>query len=94
MTRRPSEVKVSAKTTISEQDAVKLTGKVSPRPVDRKVSVQLRYDGKKRWVTVGSTRLQKDGSFAFADKPKTRLDRSYRVVKPGDARSEDRKSVV
>lgn len=77
-------LKASTKVATQKESKVKLTGKVSPKAPGTKVTVQLRYDGKKAWKTIGSAKVKADGSYRFTDKPTTRLDRSYRVVKTAD----------
>ncbi|MEO5852327.1 MAG: hypothetical protein ABIQ15_07425, partial [Nocardioides sp.] len=69
---------------VQREDRVKLTGRVSPKAPGARVTVQLQYDGKRAWRTIGTTTLKRDGSYVFKDKPVSRLDRRYRVVKPGD----------
>jgi len=77
-------LKASTVEAVQKQDVVKLTGKVSPKAPGTKVTVQIQYDGQDAWRTVGKAKVKSDGSYAFTDKPTSRLDRSYRVVKPGD----------
>ena len=83
-------LKASTKVATAKEDKVKLTGKVTPKAPGgphNKVALQIRYNEKKQWKTLGTTKLKKDGSFAFVDRPTTSLDRSYRVVKAGDKRA-------
>lgn len=77
-------LKVSTDQAVQREDKVSLTGKVSPKAAGSKVTVQIQYEGKTAWKAIGTAKVKKDGTYAFADKPSTRLDRSYRVVKPAD----------
>ena len=55
-----------------------------PKAPGTKVTVQIQYEGKTAWKSIGTAKVKKDGTYSFSDKPTTRLDRSYRVVKPAD----------
>lgn len=78
-------LKASTKLAVRKQDTVSLTGTVRPKAPGTKVAVQLQYEGRKAWRTIGSAKVKSDGSYRFTDKPVSRLDRSYRVVKAGDS---------
>jgi hypothetical protein len=78
--------KLSAKEAVAKQDVVKLTGVVSPRPpADSTVMIQAKYEDSAVWKRVGFAPVRADGSYKFKEKPGTRLDRVYRVVKKTDA---------
>jgi NPCBM/NEW2 domain len=78
-------LKASVKVATAKEDQVKLTGKVSPKAPGSKVTLQIRYNDKRQWKSLGTTKVKGDGSYKFVDKPTTHLDRSYRVVKAGSA---------
>lgn len=75
-------LKVSTDQAVQREDKVTLTGKVSPKAPGSKVTVQIRYEGQKNWKAIGTAKVQGDGSYKYVDKPKTRVDRAYRVLKP------------
>lgn len=80
-------LKVSAKEAVAKEEKVILTGKVSPKAPGTRVTVQIQYEDENAWRTVGRAEVKGDGTYRFADKPTTRLDRDYRVVKTGDGRA-------
>jgi len=75
-------LKVSTDQAVQREDKVALTGKVTPKAPGSKVTVQIRYEGQKNWNAIGTAKVQGDGSYKYVDKPKTRVDRAYRVLKP------------
>jgi hypothetical protein len=78
-------LKLSAKEAVAKQDKVKLKGTVVPRPpAHSEVVVQAKYEDSKAWKRVGTAPVRADGTYVFTEKPGTRLDRTYRVVKKTD----------
>lgn len=77
-------MKISTTKAIALEDQVTLTGKVSPAAPGSKVKVQVLWEGRNAWRDAGSAKVNKDSTYTFSFTPTTRLDRVYRVVKPGD----------
>jgi hypothetical protein len=80
-------LKVSEKEAVEDETKLALTGKVRPNPNGGKVTLQLQYDGEDRWLNLRTAKVKKNGSYKFTDKPRSREDRSYRVVKAGDGKA-------
>jgi hypothetical protein len=86
-------LKLSAKDAVAKQDKILLTGQVFPRPPkDSSVVVQVKYENDKLWKPIGRAGVKNDGTYSFTEKPGTRLDRVYRVVKKTDERATAAKS--
>jgi hypothetical protein len=78
-------LKISAKQATAREDTVKLKGTLSPvPPKGSKVVVQVKYENGTTWRKLGSAKVDRSGSYTFLDKPKSHLDRAYRVVKAKD----------
>ena len=77
-------LKSSTNDAVQSEDKVSLTGKVTPKAPGTKVTVQIQYEGKKAWNSIGTAKVKERRLLPFVDKPTSRLERSYRVVKPGD----------
>jgi len=78
-------LKISAKEATARQDTVKLKGAVTPvPPKGSKVVVQLKYENRDTWREIGTAKVDKSGKYTFLEKPKSHLDRVYRVVKAKD----------
>lgn len=80
-------LKASVTQAVADETKIKFTGKVSPKPTGGKVTLQIQYEDQERWKNLATSRVKSDGSYKFTDKPTTRLDRSYRVVKAADAKA-------
>jgi hypothetical protein len=63
-------------------DKVTIKGKVRPAVPGAQVNLQVKYDGRKGWKTIGHDRLNGAGKFRFTDKVGSVRERRYRVVKP------------
>ena len=63
-------------------DKVTIKGKVRPGVPGAQVNLQVKYDGRKGWKTIGHDRLNGAGKFRFEDKVGSVRERRYRVVKP------------
>lgn len=61
---------------------VKITGKVTPKAAGAELVVQQRLGDRVRWGKTGTVKVKKNGTFSFTDKPRTRGERVYRVMKP------------
>jgi hypothetical protein len=80
-------LKISAKEATAREDTVKLKGAVTPvPPKGSTVVVQAQYENGNTWKKVGTAKVDKDGQYKFLEKPKSHLDRVYRVVKAKDDR--------
>jgi hypothetical protein len=77
-------LKSSASDAVQNEDKITLSGKVTPKAPGAQVTIQIQYEGKTAWKSIGTTKVKKDGTYSYSDKPTSRLDRSYRVVKPAD----------
>ena len=77
-------MKMSMVQAVAGEDTVTLTGKVSPAAPGSKVKVQVLWEGLKSWKDAGSAKVKKDSTYKFSILPSSHLDRTYRVVKPGD----------
>jgi len=67
---------------------IKIKGSVRPAAPGARVTLQVRYEDRKTWKTIGSTTLSAAGKFRFKDKLGSVRVRKYRVVKtasPGHA---------
>jgi hypothetical protein len=79
-------LQISAKEAVAGEDKIKLTGTVTPKAPDgSKVVLQVKYENKTAWKRLASTTVKASGAYKFVEKPGTRLDRVYRVVKASDA---------
>jgi hypothetical protein len=82
-------LKASAKAAVANEDTIKLTGSVIPKPPEgSKVVVQVKYEGLKAWKKVGTATVKPNGNYRFDVEPESHLDRSYRVVKKTDDKGE------
>jgi hypothetical protein len=63
-------------------DKVTIKGKVRPGVPGAQVNLQVKYDGRKGWKTIGHDRLNGAGKFRFEDKVDSVRERRDRVVKP------------
>ena len=78
-------LQVSSNDVVADQDELVLTGRVYPTPgAGSKVTVQLQYEGKDSWKSIGTAKVNKKGKFTYTDEPTSSQERSYRVVKKGD----------
>ncbi|MXG88451.1 hypothetical protein [Nocardioides flavescens] len=66
-------------------DKVKIKGTVNPAARASLVLLQVRYENRKAWKTIGRDRLNGNGRYAFEDKVGSVRERTYRVVAPGSA---------
>jgi hypothetical protein len=80
-------LKVSEKEAVEDETKITLTGKVRPNPNGGRVTLQLRYEGEERWQNLRTAKLKSNGSYKFTDKPRSREERSYRVVKATDGKA-------
>jgi hypothetical protein len=60
---------------------VRIKGSVKPAAPGARVSLQVRYQDKKQWRTVGSTTLSAASRYKFTEKVTSVRERKYRVVK-------------
>ena len=65
---------------------VTIRGKVSPAAPGAPVTLQVKYQGEKTWKTIAHKLLRSNGKVTFQDKVTSVRERTYRVVKPTDAR--------
>jgi hypothetical protein len=77
-------MKISTTKAVANEDAVTLTGHVSPAAPGTKVQVQVMWEHQDTWKKAGTAKVKKDSTYTFTFTPTTRLDRTYRVVKQGD----------
>lgn len=76
---------ISTKLATAREDKVALTGIVSPKPPEGSlVTVQVMYENQKTWQKAGTATVKSNGKYRFVDKPESRRDRVYRVVKATD----------
>lgn len=68
--------------TVTACEGVNLTGRVSPRPSRRTVTVQERLVGQSRWTTVATVKTTKQGRYRTTVVPASAGDRYYRVRTP------------
>jgi hypothetical protein len=82
-------LKISAKEATARQDTVKLTGTVTPTPAKgSKVLIQVKYENRNNWAKLGKATVDSHGKYKFVEKPKSHLDRVYRVVKATDDKAD------
>ncbi len=80
-------LQVSENDVVADQDELVLTGRVYPTPgAGSKVTVQLQYEGKDSWKSIGTAKVKKNGKYTYTDEPTSSLERSYRVVKKADGK--------
>ena len=58
---------------------IRLTGRVTGAEPEDRVRVQVKYHGRHRWKTLGTTRLDRNGYYRFRDEIGSERRRSYRV---------------
>ena len=74
------------KTEPMADDRVKIKATVTPAAPGARVSLQLRYADQNTWKTVDHARLDSRGKVTFKDKVTSVRTRTYRVLKPADAK--------
>ncbi len=83
--RKPAAYTVKAKVNTHDvtlgEGVVKLRGKVRPRAAGKKVILQQRPGGTKKWTVSTRARIKRNGSYLLKDKPDAIGTREYRVVK-------------
>ena len=78
-------LQISAKQAVADQDKIKLTGTVTPKPPEGStVVLQAKYENQQSWKRVAKTTVKPTGTYKFVEKPGTHFDRVYRVVKATD----------
>ena len=65
---------------------IKIKATVKPAAPGAAVTLQVKYDGRKSWKTIGHKRLSAASRVTFKDKAGSVRSRVYRVVKPADSR--------
>jgi hypothetical protein len=79
-------LKISTTKAVANEDEVTLSGKVSPAAPGTKVIVQVMYENQDSWHKAGKAKVQKNSTYKYTAQVTNRLDRAYRVVKPGDTK--------
>jgi len=78
-----AEVTITVTDTAPEVgDKIRIKGTVDPAARGSKVLLQVRYENRKAWKTVGRDRLNGNGRYSFKDKVGSVRERDYRVVAP------------
>lgn len=83
--RKPAAYTVTAKVNTQEMDlgegVVKIRGKVTPRAAGRRVSLEQRGAGAKKWTVITRTTIRRNGTYLLTDEPSAFGTHQYRVVK-------------
>lgn len=81
--RPRAEVTIKVSDTTPEVgDKVRIKGTVDPAARGGTVLLQVRYENRKAWKTIGRDRLNGKGRYALKDKVGSVRERDYRVVAP------------
>ena len=83
--RKPAAYTVTAKVNIQEMDlgegVVKVRGKVTPRAAGKRVFLEQRGAGVRKWTVTGRATIKRNGTYLFTDEPSAYGTHQYRVVK-------------
>lgn len=83
--RKPAAYTVTAKVNTQEMDlgegVVKIRGKVKPRAAGKKVYLEQRGAGRKKWTVTTKASIRPNGTYLFLDVPEVYGTHQYRVVK-------------
>ena len=83
--RKPAAYTVTAKVNIQEMDlgegVVKVRGKVTPRAAGKRVFLEQRGAGVRKWTVTGRATIKRNGTYLFTDEPSAFGTHQYRVVK-------------
>lgn len=83
--RKPAAYTVTAKVNTQEMDlgegVVKVRGKVTPRAAGRRVFLQQRGAGAKKWTVITRATIRRNGTYLLTDEPGAFGTHQYRVVK-------------
>jgi hypothetical protein len=85
---RSGSYRVTAKVNKTEailNSTVKIKGSVSPAAPGAPVTLQVKYEDRKSWKTIGHGHLNAAGKVSFKDKVGSVRKRLYRIVKPAGA---------
>lgn len=83
--RKPSAYTVKAKINTQDlnlgEEVVKVRGRVKPRAAGKKVLLQQRKAGSKRWSVIAKAKIKRNGKYLVKDEPSAVGTWEYRVVK-------------